>query len=165
MSEDYWLHKPLSAMSPREWESLCDGCGRCCLLKLEDEDTGKVHYTDVACKLLDQQSCACKDYKNRASQVKDCVQLKPGNEDGWNWMPPTCAYRLLAEGHDLYWWHPLVSGDPETVHEAGISVRGRCAGTERNVRVRDLPDHIVQWPLRMPLRAKAIANKFRRKSV
>jgi len=140
-------------MTPREWESLCDGCGRCCLLKLEDEDTLKVYYTDVACKLLDQQSCTCKDYPNRAKRVKDCVQLAPGNEDGWSWMPPTCAYRLVAEGRDLYWWHPLVSGDPETVHAAGISVRGRCAGTESTIRVRDLPDHIVQWPKRMPRRA------------
>jgi uncharacterized protein len=164
-SEKFWLHKPLAEMTQREWESLCDGCGRCCLLKLEDEDTLKVYYTDVACKLLDQHACRCKDYPNRAKQVSDCVQLSPENEDGWSWMPATCAYRLVAEGHDLYWWHPLVSGDPETVHQAGVSVRGRCAGTERTIRVRDLPDHIVQWPKRIPFRAKAFVRKFSNKNV
>lgn len=151
-------------MTPREWESLCDGCGRCCLLKLEDEDTLKVYYTDVACKLLDRHACRCKDYANRAKKVSDCVQLSPDNEDGWSWMPASCAYRLVAEGRDLYWWHPLVSGDPETVHAAGISVRGRCGGSEWSVRVRDLPDHIVQWPKRVPLRGKDFAKKVRRKT-
>ncbi len=153
----FWKRKPLNKLSPREWESLCDGCGRCCLIKLEDEDTLNIYYTDVACRLLDQETCRCKDYPNRAKFVKDCVQLSPDNEDGWSWMPPTCAYRLVAEGRDLYWWHPLVSGDPESVHAAGISVRGRCNGTERSVRVRDLFDHVVQWPKRVPLRAAARA--------
>lgn len=163
MRINFWRRKSLADMTQREWESLCDGCGRCCLLKLEDEDTLKVYYTDVACRLLDQQTCRCKDYPNRAKFVKDCVQLTPDNEDGWSWMPATCAYRLVAEGHDLYWWHPLVSGDPETVHQAGISVRGRCSGTERTVRVRDLADHIVQWPKRIPLRAKTFVKNFRKK--
>jgi len=113
-------------MSSVEWESLCDGCARCCLEKLEDEDTGQIYFTHVSCKLLDAGLCACKDYAHRSDQVPDCVRLTPANVRTLNWLPPSCGYKLVAEGRDLYWWHPLVSGDPDTVHEAGISVRGEC---------------------------------------
>ena len=118
-------------MSSAEWESLCDGCARCCLEKLEDEDTGKIYFTHVSCKLLDAGLCACKDYPNRSDKVPDCVRLTPENVRTLNWLPPSCGYKLVAEGRDLYWWHPLISGDPNTVHEAGVSVRGRVQGTER----------------------------------
>ncbi|CAA7612405.1 conserved hypothetical protein [Candidatus Terasakiella magnetica] len=139
----FWRSKPLSAMTRAEWESLCDGCGRCCLHKLEDEDTGQVHYTEVACLLLDIGSCACSDYPNRRKHVPDCVQLTPEMIPKLTWLPSTCAYRLLWEGKTLAWWHPLVSGDPDAVHRAGISVRGRVI-TESRADFLDY--HIVTWP-------------------
>jgi uncharacterized cysteine cluster protein YcgN (CxxCxxCC family) len=142
-------------MNAAEWESLCDGCGRCCLNKLEEEDTGRIYYTNVGCRLLDATACRCRDYEGRSDQVEDCVRLTPGNVTELNWLPPTCAYRLVAEGHDLYWWHPLVSGDADTVHAAGISVRGRVPFLEDEIPDEDLEDHIVAWPLRMPKRARA----------
>jgi uncharacterized protein len=126
----FWKQKQLQEMTLQEWESLCDGCARCCLVKLEDEDTGKIHFTSAACKLLDAGECRCTDYQNRTSRVPDCVQLTPENVGELNWLPNTCAYRLLAEGKDLAWWHPLVSGRPETVREAGISVAGRTRSEE-----------------------------------
>ena len=122
--EPFWRVKRLEEMTGAEWESLCDGCGRCCLNKLEDEDTGEIAWTDVACRLLDGETCRCRDYANRQALVPDCIPLNPETVRSLTWLPPTCGYRLVEEGHDLYWWHPLVSGDPETVHEAGISVRG-----------------------------------------
>lgn len=142
----FWQTKSLAEMTRAEWESLCDGCGRCCLIKLEDEDTAKVYYTDVACRLLDGDTCRCSDYKNRRARVSDCIKLTPGKAAGFGWLPYTCAYRRLAEGRELAWWHPLVSGSSETVHEAGVSVRGRVGGYERKVLVRDYEDHIVRWP-------------------
>jgi uncharacterized cysteine cluster protein YcgN (CxxCxxCC family) len=142
----FWRTKSLDAMSPEEWESLCDGCGRCCLVKLEDEDTGDIAYTDVGCTLLDAGACRCRDYANRQAKVPDCVRLTPDTVRTLSWLPPTCAYRLLAEGHDLYWWHPLVSGDPETVHASGMSVRDRVAGPEEDFTVRELLNRIVGWP-------------------
>jgi uncharacterized cysteine cluster protein YcgN (CxxCxxCC family) len=141
----FWREKTLADMSPDEWEALCDGCGKCCMLKLEDEDTGEIHTTDVACKLLDRRSCACKDYANRFVRVPDCVQLTPELAGELSWLPRTCAYRLVAEGRDLPAWHPLVSGDPDTVHDAGVSVRG-FAVSERSVRVRDLVHRITRLP-------------------
>jgi uncharacterized cysteine cluster protein YcgN (CxxCxxCC family) len=150
----FWKTKTLEEMSSAEWESLCDGCARCCLEKLEDEDTGKIFFTHVSCRLLDAGLCACKDYPNRAERVPDCVQLTPENVRTINWLPPSCGYRLVAEGRDLYWWHPLVSGDPNTVHEAGVSVRGRVRGTENEIQDVDLEDHIVQWPSVLPKRAR-----------
>ena len=139
----FWRRKTLSEMSRPEWESLCDGCARCCLLKLEDIDTGEIAYTDIACKLLDSGACRCSDYKNRQQSVPDCVVLKPANIADLGWMPSSCAYRLIAEGKDLAWWHPLVSGDPSTVHDSGISVRGKVVPEQRG---EDPEDHIVTWP-------------------
>ena len=150
----FWRRKTLEQMSAKEWESLCDGCGRCCLNKLEDEDTGRTFFTDVACKLLDPESCRCKDYPNRQKKVKDCVRLTPRSVRRIVWLPPTCADALVAPGRDLYWWHPLVSGDPETVHAAGVSVRGRVSATEETVPDEKLEDYIVNWPGQVPRGAK-----------
>jgi len=133
----FWRRKAMSEMTRAEWESLCDGCGRCCLNKL-----------------LDCQSCKCSDYAHRQAKVKDCVRLTPRNIRRLKWLPPTCAYRLVAEGKDLAWWHPLVSGDPETVHTAGISVRGRVAASEKDVPDEKLEEYIVAWPGKWPKGAK-----------
>ena len=150
----FWRRKSLAEMSEEEWESLCDGCARCCLVKLEDEETGAVHYTDVGCTLLDDGACRCRDYANRQVQVPDCVRLTATNVAELSWLPPTCAYRLVAQGRDLPWWHPLRSGDPETVHQVGISVRGRVAGREEEFSLAELLDHVVQWPLSERARKK-----------
>ena len=151
----FWQRKPLKEMTDSEWESLCDGCGKCCLVKLEDaDDSSRTFFTDVGCKLLDGATCRCKDYPNRTAQVKDCVRLTPRNINRIVWLPPSCAYRLLADGHDLYWWHPLVSGDPETVHQAGMSVRGRVGAMEDDVPDDQLEDRIVSWPVRWPKGAR-----------
>ena len=139
----FWKRKRLDQMTAAEWESLCDGCARCCLVKLEDSDTGAIAYTDIACRLLNLGTCRCTDYPNRRKRVPDCVKLDPANIAAFDWMPSTCAYRLLAEGKDLAWWHPLVSGDPDTVHRAGISVRGRVVSENR---AGDPEDRIVTWP-------------------
>ncbi len=141
----FWKRKTLKEMTPTEWESLCDGCGKCCLLKLEDWETGDVSYTDVSCRGLDHTSCQCKFYTTRKQEVTDCIVLKPAMVKRFSWLPGTCAYRLISEGKDLAWWHPLVSGDPESVHEAGISVRGRVQ-SESDVDEDALGDHIVAWP-------------------
>lgn len=133
----------MSSMSAEEWESLCDGCGKCCLHKLEDEDTGEIAYTNVACRLLNLGTAQCKNYGNRRTFVPDCVQLTAAAVSTLRWLPSTCAYRLLAEGKDLPWWHPLVSGRADTVHEAGISVRGRVIAENR---AGPLDYHIVSWP-------------------
>jgi uncharacterized cysteine cluster protein YcgN (CxxCxxCC family) len=130
-------------MSRAEWEALCDGCGKCCLHKLEDEDTGEVHYTNVACRLLNLGTCRCSDYPNRKTHVPDCVKLSAHEVLKLRWLPSTCAYRLLSEGKTLPWWHPLVSGDPESVHRAGISLRGRAVAENR---AGPLDRHIVTWP-------------------
>ncbi len=121
----FWRRKPLEAMSAAEWESLCDGCGKCCLIKLEDPDEGRLEYTRIACRLFDAESCRCGQYAARQSLVPQCVRLTPETlREAAGWMPRSCAYRLLAEGRDLPDWHPLVSGSAESVHEAGQSVRG-----------------------------------------
>ncbi|MBV8440210.1 MAG: YcgN family cysteine cluster protein, partial [Hyphomicrobiales bacterium] len=117
----FWRTKTLDEMSASEWESLCDGCGRCCLVKLEDEDDGEIHFTDIGCKLLDAKTCRCLDYKSRHRRVPDCVKLTPQAVRSLSWLPVTCAYRLVAEGKDLFDWHPLVSGSADSVHEAGVS--------------------------------------------
>lgn len=121
----FWRSKKLRDMTREEWESLCDGCALCCLHKLEDEDTGEVYYTDVHCRYMDTQTCRCTVYETRNIKVPSCVWLTPDQAESFFWLPETCAYRLLAEGKELYDWHPLVSGDPESVHKAGVSLQGR----------------------------------------
>ncbi len=150
----FWRRKSLAEMTNGEWESLCDGCGRCCLNKLEEEGTNRTFYTDVGCRLLDGETCRCRDYKHRLQKVDDCVRLTPKSLQRISWLPPSCAYVLVGQGKDLYWWHPLVSGDPETVHAAGVSVRGRVGASEKDVPDEDLEDHIVSWPLKLPKRAR-----------
>jgi uncharacterized cysteine cluster protein YcgN (CxxCxxCC family) len=147
----FWKTKPLGAMNRAEWESLCDGCGRCCLHKMRDEDTEELLFTNVACRLLDTDSCLCRDYANRRQHVPDCVKLTPAKVQKIDWLPPTCGYRLVAEGRDLFWWHPLISGTHDTVHEAGVSVRGRAIG-EREAGAFE--DHIVRWPGMLPRAAR-----------
>ena len=154
----FWRVKRLEEMSRAEWESLCDGCGRCCLVKLEEEETENIYFTDVGCRLLDTGTCRCRNYPNRTERVDDCVRLTPDTIAEIGWLPPTCAYRLIEEGKELYWWHPLVSGDPETVHEAGISVRGRVKDLEDDVPAEALDGRIVSWPLRVPKRARKRAS-------
>lgn len=143
--EPFWRRLRLDQMSRDQWESLCDGCARCCLNKLEDWDTGEISWTEIACDLLDEEHCRCSDYANRSERVPDCVPLTAENVPTLSWLPPTCAYRLVSEGSDLYWWHPLVSGDANTVHYAGISVRGRVL-FEREVPVEAYVHHVVDWP-------------------
>jgi len=140
--EPFWERLPLTALSAEQWESLCDGCGKCCVEKFEDEDTGAIHYTDVACTLLDRGSCRCADYSNRTARVSDCVQLTPATLAAPRWLPETCAYRRVAERRPLPHWHPLVSGDPELVHRAGHSVRGRVRSPDG---VDDPLLHLIGW--------------------
>ena len=149
---DFWKTKTLEEMNADEWESLCDGCGRCCLVKLEDADTGEILFTDVGCSLLDEGTCRCKDYPNRQTKVPDCVRLTPDVVRALSWLPRTCGYRLVAEGKDLPDWHPLMSGDACTVHEAGISVRHRLSGLEETMTVDEQIDRIVKWPNEWPAR-------------
>ncbi|SFG41692.1 hypothetical protein SAMN04488020_102168 [Palleronia marisminoris] len=142
----FWERFPLDQLSNAEWEALCDGCGKCCLNKLEDEDTGEVALTCVSCRLFDDASCRCAQYDIRKQFVPECVQLSPDRMDEVSyWLPQTCAYRLLHEGRPLYHWHPLISGDPETVHEAGVSARGITI-PEFEVDEEDLEDHIIEEP-------------------
>lgn len=140
----FWKTTALEDMTAEQWESLCDGCGLCCLNKLEDEDSGEIYYTRAACKYLDTDACRCTDYENRTENVPDCVQLTPSRMRNLPWLPDSCAYRLVAMEQDLPWWHPLVSGDPETVHEAGVSVRGRVVSEDD---VGDLEDFLINWAL------------------
>jgi uncharacterized cysteine cluster protein YcgN (CxxCxxCC family) len=142
--ERFWENKRLEELTPEEWEALCDGCAKCCLKKLEDADSGEVHYTDVACHLLNRATCRCTRYRERRALVPDCVALTPASVHRFHWMPGTCAYRLLAEGKPLPHWHPLISGDPSSVHRAGISVRGRAV-SEVDVADADLEQRLVDW--------------------
>lgn len=147
LADRFWERKPLNKLSRTEWEALCDGCGKCCLNKLEDEDTGDVALTRVACRLLDDDSCRCSQYDIRHQFVPECIVLKPGNlDDHAYWMPATCAYRLIWEGKPLFDWHPLISGSAETVHKAGVSVRGWTV-PEFEVPEEDWEDHIIEEPL------------------
>ncbi len=139
----FWKEKSLADMSRTEWESLCDGCGKCCLHKLEDEDTGEIHHTNVACRFLDPEKTTCSKYLTRQRYVGNCVVMSPELLSTLPWMPSTCAYRLLHEGKDLYDWHPLISGESDSVHKAGQSVRGKSV----DERVAgDFEDHLVEWP-------------------
>ena len=139
----FWRAKALEELSPTEWESLCDGCGRCCLVKLEDVEAGEVHLTRLACRLLDHSTCRCSDYDNRFAKVHDCIKIDAAKVRTIDWLPATCGYRLVAEGRDLNWWHPLISGDPDTVHQAGVSVRGwaRC---ESKVKPNNMHRYIIK---------------------
>jgi len=139
----FWEEKTLAEMSQKEWESLCDGCARCCLHKLEDEESGDYAYTAVVCRYLDK-SCRCSDYSSRHINVPECVPLTPDRASEFRWLPETCAYRRLAEGRGLAEWHPLVSGSPETVVAAGISVVGRTI-SEEHVHPDGLEEHIIRW--------------------
>jgi uncharacterized cysteine cluster protein YcgN (CxxCxxCC family) len=140
----FWEEKPLEKMSRAEWESLCDGCGKCCIHKLEDEETGELHATNVACRLLDRRSGQCTDYKRRKLFVPECVRLTPAKLRELDWLPSTCAYRLLADGDPLPDWHPLITGDPESVHRAGESVRGWTVSEDE---AGDLEHHLVERKL------------------
>ncbi len=125
MTDEFWKRKSLADMTGAEWELLCDGCALCCLQKIEDEDTGDVYFTDVACRLLDVETCRCKDYAARAREVADCMVLRAEKPEALRWLPATCAYRLLDAGQDLPEWHPLITGDPNSVHEVDISAQGK----------------------------------------
>ena len=140
----FWRDKRLTEMSREEWESLCDGCARCCMIKLEDEDSGEVCYTSVVCDLLDIERCRCTRYPERHELVPDCIEFDADLAASLRWLPTTCAYRRLAEGRDLPDWHPLLTGRPESVHEAGASVRGKVlhAGS---VHEDALAEHAIRW--------------------
>lgn len=147
LAPEYWRTTPLSDMTRLEWEALCDGCGRCCLLKLEDEDTGQVAYTDVHCRLFDPDTCRCGNYAHRKRLVPGCVQLTPETIDASApWMPETCAYRRLHEGRDLPDWHPLVTGDPGSPRKAGVAMH-KSSVPEWEVDEDDLEDHIIEGML------------------
>jgi len=137
----FWHTTPLAEMSPQQWDALCDGCGLCCLVKLEDEEDGALYFTDVVCRQLHPDTARCRVYARRSQEVPECLILKPEASLPTRWLPETCAYRLLAEGKDLPDWHPLRSGDPATVVEAGISVLGWTI-CEDEVAPEDLEDHV-----------------------
>ena len=143
----FWREKQLWQMTPEEWESLCDGCGKCCLLKVEFEDTGEIEPTSVACRLMDAETCRCGDYENRRDHVPDCIDLTKADLRSLTWLPSTCAYRLIDEGKPLQWWHPLLSGDPKMVHEAGISVRNKTMSEDDLADEMDLIHYIIDWKL------------------
>jgi uncharacterized cysteine cluster protein YcgN (CxxCxxCC family) len=140
----FWNTKRLDELTPAEWELLCDGCGRCCLHKLEDIDNGLIFYTRVACRLLDEETCRCTNYAHRLELVKDCIVLDASSAIQYEWLPRSCAYRTYAEGRPLEWWHPLISGNSDSVKEAGISVVGRII-SENSVASDDFENHIINW--------------------
>lgn len=142
----FW-EKPLAELNRGEWEALCDGCGLCCLNKVEDMDTGKLTFTSIACDLFDCKACKCTDYSHRKKRVPDCVSFTPGNVKDLDWLPPTCAYVLRDQGKPLFKWHYLISGSFDTVHEAGISARGRVTAYEREVPdLDDYDKHAIELP-------------------
>jgi uncharacterized cysteine cluster protein YcgN (CxxCxxCC family) len=141
--ERFWQKKCLEEMTETEWELLCDRCGKCCLVKLEDADTEQIYFTDVACQFMDQTTCQCSDYNNR-SKVKDCVKLDPGNIMELSWLPSSCSYKLVANGVDLPSWHHLISGSEYFIHSSGASIKGRVI-SEQCVKDHDLEDHIIRW--------------------
>ena len=132
MNDEFWKRKSLPEMTNGEWESLCDGCALCCLQKLEDENTGDIYFTDVACRLLNVETCRCVDYAARAKQVAECMVLSADQPEAFRWLPATCAYRLLADGQELPDWHPLITGDQDSVHDAGISAKGKMVSETKS---------------------------------
>ena len=144
MGNKFWETKKLIDLNENEWESLCDKCGKCCVIKLEDFDTQEVHYTNVSCKLLCEKSASCKDYENRKSIVPDCIILSPDNLKDLKWMPKTCAYKLLNEGKNLPYWHPLLSGNDKEIVNSGNSVKNRVTN-ENEIKIKNLPDYIFNW--------------------
>lgn len=142
----FWKTKSFTEMSAEEWESLCDGCGRCCLMKYIEDGSEKVFYTNVACGLLDCDSCRCKSYQDRASIMLDCFTITPENIEKSNWLPSSCAYRMLYHKQNLDWWHPLVSGDNSTVHKASMSVRHRAI-SETELVCKEYEDYIIDWEI------------------
>ncbi|WP_019604588.1 YcgN family cysteine cluster protein [Teredinibacter turnerae] len=140
---DFW-EMPLTELSPQQWEQLCDGCGKCCLHKLQDEETDELYFTDVACRYLNADACRCRDYQNRLQNQPDCLAITADNLELLSWLPSTCAYRLRSEGRPLPAWHPLISGTAELMHELGQSVKGRVV-SESEVQPDDLEDHVVYW--------------------
>ena len=140
----FWEKKSLDELNREEWEALCDGCGRCCLIKIEDEDSGDLFYTNVVCEYHDSKDCRCTAYQQRCVLVADCIEVTPAVASDEKWLPDTCAYRLLAEGRPLFDWHPLISGDAESIHRAGISVRDKVI-SEEYVHPDELPQHLVHW--------------------
>tara|TARA_B110001452_G_scaffold142751_1_gene118748 strand:+ start:671 stop:1105 length:435 start_codon:yes stop_codon:yes gene_type:complete len=144
LGNNFWETKNLIDMNENEWESLCDKCGKCCVIKLEDFDTQEVHYTNVSCKLLCEKSASCKNYENRKSLVPDCIILSPDNLKDLKWMPETCAYKLLNEGKELPYWHPLLSGNDKEIVNSGNSVKNRVTN-ENKIKIKNLPDYIFNW--------------------
>ncbi|MBT4837992.1 MAG: YcgN family cysteine cluster protein [Methylococcales bacterium] len=146
LQNEFWKHKTLDQLNQKEWESLCDHCGRCCLIKLEDEDTGDYYYTDIVCKYHDQQTCQCTQYQNRKTLVPSCLKLDPNllKKTTLKWFPSTCAYRLLSENKELLWWHPLLSKQAETVESAGVSIKYKCI-SEESIAEEDWEDRIIDW--------------------
>lgn len=138
----FWQIQPLGTLNPEQWEALCDGCAKCCLHRLEDSESREIQFTNVCCRYLDTDSCRCTDYARRSDNVPDCVNVTLKVLEDPYWLPRTCAYRLLAEGKELPWWHPLVSGDPDTVIQSGNSVRGRVIS---ELEADDLEQHMVDW--------------------
>ncbi len=138
----FWETKTLAEMSTEDWESLCDNCGKCCLIKLEDEDSGEIAFTSVVCNLIDLESCRCTRYKERTTLVPECIDLKQHDFAAYNWLPSTCAYRLLTDGKPLPDWHPLISGNPESVKDAGVSISSYAI---KESQVADPEDHIISW--------------------
>jgi uncharacterized cysteine cluster protein YcgN (CxxCxxCC family) len=141
-NERFWEERNLNGLSDENWEALCDGCGHCCMVKFEDEDTGEILYTDVACRLFDGASCRCTDYPHRTQQIAGCLNIRNFEHSQYKWLPKTCAYRLLHEGKNLFDWHPLISGNTESVFRAGFSVRGKSV-PEKAVPEDEMVDHII----------------------
>ncbi|MDX8404083.1 MAG: YcgN family cysteine cluster protein [Mariprofundaceae bacterium] len=143
MTEPFWESKPLSEMTDDEWESLCDGCGRCCLYKFQDEDSDEMFFTNVACALFDAETCKCSSYTKRFESVPECADIRKFTQQEYQWLPQRCAYRLLFEGKKLKSWHPLISGDPESVHNAGVSMKDSVIN-ESDADMDNLEDYIVE---------------------
>lgn len=144
LREHFWQYYSLAELTLPEWEALCDGCGLCCLVKLEDEDTGEVVYTSAACQLLDTKTARCSDYANRQSHVPDCLQLTPERVSELKWLPPSCAYKRLDLGQSLPTWHPLITGNPKSVRQARKSAAGRCV-SEKDINEADIEEYVIRW--------------------